>query len=307
VLVWIPNAEGAAFLGTLPSDVEVGIWNGLDPLPGGADRVELVMPSWAGKDDVVRLLGALPALKVVQTVAAGYEWLLGLNRPELSVCNAGDANAAAVADWCLAAVVSDIRRFPTFDRQQSEAVWRPVSAKPLSSHTVVIVGYGAIGKALHARLEPLGCTVVPVASRARDQIRGVDELPGLLPTADVVVLLTPLSEATMHLIDRDALRLLPDGALVVNAGRGAVVDTDALMVELGSGRLRAVLDVTDPEPLPPMHPLWHAKNVRITPHIAGATTGFLSFTYPVAGENIRRLHAGEPLLNVVQGPPVQRR
>ena len=307
MLVWVPTPDGASFMGELPAGTEVVFWNGLEPLPAGANEVEFLVPNWVSKEAIVPLLRTLPRLKVIQVLNAGYEWLLGFDDPSVSICNAGDANAAAVADWCAAAVLSEIKRFPAFDKQQAERRWQMQFGKPLSEHTVVIVGYGAIGKALHERLRPFGCTVIAVASRARDGIRSVEELLDILPIADVVVMLTPLNDATHHLLDADTLALLPDQSIVVNAGRGPIVHTEALMAELESGRLRAVLDVTDPEPLPADHPLWGSQNVRITPHIAGGTTGFFRFTYAMAGDNLRRYVAGEALLNVVAGPAVQKR
>lgn len=292
-------------MGELPPGTEVIYWNGSEPLPDDADEVEFVVPIWTSKEAIVPLLRALPKLKVIQVLNAGYEWLLGFDDASVSICNAGDANAAAVADWCATAVLSEVKRFPAFADQQAQRNWQMQFGKPLSEHTVAIVGYGAIGKALHERLRPFGCTVVAVASRARDGIRSVEELSSILPSADVVVLLTPLTEATHHLMNAASLALLPDQAIVINAGRGPIVDTDALMTELVAGRLRAVLDVTDPEPLPSDHPLWTVPNVRITPHIAGGTTGFFRFTYAMAGENVRRYAAGSPLLNVVAGPAMQ--
>jgi phosphoglycerate dehydrogenase-like enzyme len=160
---------------------------------------------------------------------------------------------------------------------------------------------GSIGRALQFRLEPLGTTVVGVASHARDDLHGIEELPRLLPAADAVVVLTPLNESTRGLIGAAELAAMSDGALLVNAGRGAVVDTEALVPEVQSGRLRAVLDVTDPEPLPDGHPLWTAPGVlAITPHIAGNSPLGNARAAELAGDQLARWVAGEPLHNVVE-------
>jgi phosphoglycerate dehydrogenase-like enzyme len=149
------------------------------------------------------------------------------------------------------------------------------------------------------RLRPFEVEISVVASTARPDVHGIGELPALLPQADIVVLTVPYSASTHHLLDAERLALLPDQALVVNVARGRVVDTQALLAELNNGRLRAALDVTDPEPLPPEHPLWRAPNTIITAHQGGNSDA----TYPRVAALLRRqlehLLAGEPLDNVV--------
>jgi phosphoglycerate dehydrogenase-like enzyme len=171
----------------------------------------------------------------------------------------------------------------------------------LGGWTVLVVGLGSIGRLVQSRLEALGTTVVGVASHARDGVHGVDELPALLPGADAVVLLTPLSDATRGLMGAAELAAMPDGAVVVNAARGAVIDSDALLAEVAGGRLRAVLDVTDPEPLPDDHPLWSAPGVlSITPHVGGDSPLGWQRAAAFAGDQLARWCAGEELLNVVR-------
>jgi phosphoglycerate dehydrogenase-like enzyme len=164
---------------------------------------------------------------------------------------------------------------------------------------VLVLGYGAIGRDLAALLAPFDCEVVGVARRARDGVHGVDAIPDLLPTADVVVNLLPLTEATRGSFGASELAAMRDGALYVNAGRGATTDTAALVEALGEGRIRAVLDVVDPEPLPAEHPLWRAPNVMISPHSAGDTPGAERAAWALAAEQLRRYATGEPLHNVV--------
>ncbi len=170
--------------------------------------------------------------------------------------------------------------------------------RDLDGATALIVGYGSIGRAVEKRLAPFGVTFTRVARLARDGVQTVESLPELLPKAGAVIVLFPMSEATRRLVDASFLAKMRDGAIFVNAGRGGVVDTEALRRELETRRLWAALDVTDPEPLPPDHPLWSAPNLIITPHIAGSTTRWLERAYALAGAQIRRFAAGEPLLNI---------
>ena len=168
---------------------------------------------------------------------------------------------------------------------------------------MLIVGAGSIGHAIEQHLAPFGVTVTRVARTARPEqdVHAVDELPALLPHADVVVLVVPLTEQTRGLVDAAFLAAMPDGALLINAARGPVVDTAALVTELAGGRISAALDVTDPEPLPAGHPLWQLPNVFLTPHTGGSVVGLLPRAYRLAGEQLRRYVAGETLINQVVG------
>jgi phosphoglycerate dehydrogenase-like enzyme len=161
------------------------------------------------------------------------------------------------------------------------------------------VGAGSVGRAVAARLHPFEVDLVLVARSARSGIESVDRLPALLRDAHVVVLTVPLTEQTHHLFDAAMLAAMRDGALLVNAARGPVVDTDALLAELGSGRLWAALDVTDPEPLPPGHPLWSAPQVMITPHVGGDTSAFLPRAWALLRDQLQRYAAGQPLQHIV--------
>ncbi len=178
--------------------------------------------------------------------------------------------------------------------------WGRVRGDDLAGRTVLIVGHGSIGRALEARLAPFEVKFLRVARRARDGVHAVPDLPGLLPQADVVVLLVPLTKETRGLMGAANLGLMKEGALLVNASRGAVVDGEALLVALTAGRIRAALDVTDPEPLPEGHPLWHAPHVLITPHVAGTTPLFRARAERFRRRQIGHALEGEPLENVVR-------
>jgi phosphoglycerate dehydrogenase-like enzyme len=255
------------------------------------------------------VLGDIEGLRLIQTLNAGVEWLLPLVPRGVTLCNASGVHDGPVAEWVVATVVAMERRLLRFVAAQGERRWDTsgnalttepdeIEADDLDGKRVLIVGHGSIGRAVEARLAPFGASVVGVASHARDGVLGPESQPALLPQADVVVLLAPLTDATRGLAGREFLAAMRDGALLVNAARGAMVDHEALEAELRSGRLRAVLDVTEPEPLPAEHSLWTAPNLFITPHVAGTSKRWKRRAYSFVGDQLRRYGAGEPLRNV---------
>jgi phosphoglycerate dehydrogenase-like enzyme len=199
----------------------------------------------------------------------------------------------------VAAILAMVREFPEFVLEQAAGVQRRRRCDVFTGKRVLIVGYGSIGMAVEQRLQGFGVEIVRVARRARAGVSGVESLVGLLPDADVVILLVPSSPARRHLVDAAFLARMHDGALLVNAARGKLVDQAALAAEVGAGRLRAALDVGDPDPLPPDHPLLTLPGVFYTPHQAGRTRLDVPMAYAFIGEQLRRFVAGEPLMNVV--------
>jgi len=240
----------------------------------------------------------MPFPAVVQVLSAGTDWIENLMPTGAVLCNARGARDAPVAEWILGALLGASSGLLECARERT---WRSRELSDLARWTVLVVGMGSIGRLLQSRLRVLGTEVIGVASHARDDLHGVQELADLLPRADAVVVLAPLTDATRGLIGAAELAAMGDGAVLVNAARGPVVDTDALVAEVGTGRLRAVLDVTDPEPLPEDHPLWSAPGVlSITPHIAGDSAAGLAHAAALAGEQLARWCAGEELQNVVR-------
>jgi phosphoglycerate dehydrogenase-like enzyme len=311
VLIWVPASWVATGLtGLSNTEVEI-VALGRDvgqtgdvgdvTVPESVAEVEFYVPSFFPSVAGVGVLSRMPRLKVVQTLTAGVDWLRPDLPPGVALCNARGAHDASTAEWAVAAMLGALRGFPAFTRAQAEARWAYQGTDQLAGKTVLIVGYGSIGAAVERRLAGFEVTVTRVARRARPGVAGLAELPALLPSADVVVLLVPATPETARMADAGFLGLMKDGALLVNAARGTVVDTAALVAEVASGRLRAALDVTDPEPLPPGHPLWSLSGVFITPHVAASTPVSRQRAAQLVREQAEAYARGGPLLNVISG------
>lgn len=303
VKVWIPHERGRAVLGELPG-VTVEVARGPQQLPGDPAGVRFWVPPFLGGADAVALGSRLPDLQVVQLLTAGAESWIGQLPVGVTLCDARGVHDIGTAEWVVTAILSRLRRFDTLARAQARREWAYTEVAPtdeLAGKRVLIVGAGSIGAAVRARLAPFEVTFTLVARTARpdEGVHAVDELPALVPQADVVVLLVPLTEQTRGMVDAAFLAAMPDGALLVNAARGPVVRTADLVAELTTGRICAALDVTDPEPLPADHPLWTLPNVLITPHVGGSVRGLLPRAYRLVAEQLRRFVAGQPLDNVV--------
>jgi phosphoglycerate dehydrogenase-like enzyme len=264
-------------------------------LPDGRDAAAFVLPDWKDRE-TIDALPRLQRLRVVQALSAGTDWIETLVPPWATLCNARGARDAAVAEWVVGALLGDAYGQFTAARARR---WSDALPRELLGSTVLIVGFGSIGRAVKERLDPFGVTVIAVARHAREGVHSTSELPALVEQADAVVVLAPLTPETTRLIDAALLARMRDGALLLNAGRGGVVDTGALLAELESGRLRAVLDVVDPEPLPDDHPLWDAA-LAITPHNAGDTAAAEERAVRLGAEQLARFARGEPLRNVVR-------
>jgi phosphoglycerate dehydrogenase-like enzyme len=298
--VLVPDDEGMRVLSDLPGVRPVRYAHG-EPLPAEAADAEVLIPgpSRAGKRDA--LLEQLPKLKLIQLLSAGAEdWVCAL--PDgvlLSTCRG--AHGGSTAEWVVAVLLSMYRELGGFAADQAVRRWNRHTTDTLQGKRVLIVGAGDLGNELDRRLEPFGTTNTMVGLRAREGVWSVGKLPGLLGSHDVVVLMVPLTSRSRGMVDAGFLAAMADGAVLVNAARGPVVDTAALLAELTSGRIWAALDVTDPEPLPPEHPLWTAPNLVLTPHVAGATSGLQRRSYAVAAAEIARYAGGELPNNLVHG------
>lgn len=298
-LVWLPFDP--ALVGDLPAGLRVERFDATGDLPADADEVELYVPDYTFHPRVVEVIPRLPALRVVQTLTAGVDHVRPYLREGLTLCNARGVHDASTAELAVGLTVASLRGFPDFVRAQDEQRWAFATYPSLADRTVLIVGYGAVGQAIETRLHGFECDVLRVARTARDGVADSSALPDLLRAADVVILAVPDTTETAKLVDADFLAAMRDGALLVNVARGPVVDTDALLAELRRGRLRAALDVTDPEPLPEGHPLWSAPGLLLSPHVGGATSAFTPRAYALVRDQLARFAAGEELRNVVSG------
>ncbi|MCV2488826.1 2-hydroxyacid dehydrogenase [Geodermatophilus sp. YIM 151500] len=270
------------------------------PPSGEAARAQVWVPRAGGaRLPTNGFLEGLPRLRLVQLLSAGAERFVGRLPEGVLLCNARGAHTPSTAEWVLAATLAAQRGIPFFTREQDAGRWSFRTEHTLFGARVLVVGAGDIGRTVGRMLDPFGARVTYVARTAREGVRGTDELPRLLPDADVVVLVVPVTPETTGLVDAAFLAAMHDDALLVNAARGVVVRTDALLAELVAGRLRAALDVTDPEPLPPGHPLWSAPGLLLTPHVGGEIPGTVERGAAAVADQVRRILDGEPLVNLV--------
>ena len=317
--VGYPAILAEELLRDFPPEVE------LVPLPNDLDH-DIDIDVWIPDPYPKRAMSLWPRLRGVRLILslmAGTEWIPGVAGPHVTICNAHGAHNISTAEWTLGAILAVLKYFPLYLDVQRSGVWKrrfeanahyasitgdarphypPIMLEELTGKSVLLVGYGAIGKEIERMLAPFHVKLVRIArtARAKPPVHAVSELDSLLPLAEVVILILPHTAESHHLIGRRQLSLMQQGTLLVNAARGPVVDTDALVEALNAGRIRAALDVTDPEPLPEGHPLWSCPNLLLTPHVAGSSPQFAPRSLRVAADELRRYIAGEPLHNVVQ-------
>jgi phosphoglycerate dehydrogenase-like enzyme len=316
--VGFPAILDPELLTVMPQGIE------LIPLADGLDH-PVDIDVWIPDPYSTRALRVWPHLRGVRLVLsmmAGTEWIPATVGPHVTVCNARGAHNISTAEWTLTAILTMLKYVPLYVDIQRSGDWRrrseasplyqqlthdqrpyhpPVKMEELTGKTVLLVGHGSIGKDIERLLEPFRVEILRVARSARTQplVHPVSELDSLLPRADVIVLILPLTAESKGLIGPEQFALMRQGALLVNAARGGIVQTDALVDALNPGRIRAALDVTDPEPLPADHPLWRCPNLFITPHIGGSSPQFDARALQVAADELRRYMHGEPLKNVV--------
>ncbi|MEV6878755.1 2-hydroxyacid dehydrogenase [Amycolatopsis sp. NPDC051128] len=296
--VLVPDDEGMTVLAEVPRVLPVRYQWG-EPVPPEAAKAEVLIPGRhpAGEE----LWRTLPNLKLIQLLSAGAEDWVGKVPDGVLLSTCRGAHGGSTAEWVVAVLLSLYRRLDAFAVAQREGRWERHSADTLQGKRVLVIGAGDLGRHLRRRLEPFEARCTMVGMTAREGVHGVRELPGLLGFHDVVVLMVPLTSRTRGMVNAEFLAEMRDGAVLVNAARGAVVVTDALVAELTTGRLRAALDVTDPEPPPAGHPLWTVPGLVLTPHVGGAVRGVRGRSYAVAAAEIARYAGGELPDNLVHG------
>lgn len=273
------------------------------------------------RKDAAETFSHLRDVKVIQSMMAGVDWITPWLPKGVTLCDGRGIHDISTSEWVLAAIMSSVKRFPLYRDAQLRQEWigqasvldgflnesgpqmgqYRVLGDDLADKTVLIVGYGSIGAAIEARLAPFGVKILRVARSAKTEpaVSAIDDLHQLIPQADIITITVPLTDQTRSLIGAKELALMKHGALLVNASRGPVVSTEALVEALNQHKLRAALDVTDPEPLPKGHPLWSAPNCLITPHVAGSTPDFIHRAFRFGVAQVKRYLAGESLENVV--------
>jgi phosphoglycerate dehydrogenase-like enzyme len=309
-LAWVPyadHAEAERRLGPIPAGLDLDFYQaGGDAIPGTIAEVAFYVLPYLHGAAALAEAADMPKLQVVQTLTAGYEELLPLLPSTATLCNAAGLHDASTSELAVALALASGRHLDRYARDQSAGAWRPSWGRSLADQHVLIIGYGHIGQAIERRLQGFEvASITRVARHGRSgppEVHPIGDLHLLLPQADVTFLIAPHTPETEHLIGSRELKLLPDQALLVNVARGKLIDTDALLAELSTGRIQAALDVTDPEPLPPDHPLWRAPGVLISPHVGGASSAFGPRAGRLIAAQLARFAAGEPLENVVRAP-----
>jgi len=301
-----PEAELIPLPDDLEGEIEIDVWLP-DPYPTRAMRI------WPH----------LRGVRLILSLMAGTEWISAVAGPHVTISKARGAHNISTAEWTIGAILATLKYFPFYFEVQSSGEWKrrfesparyaritgderpiypPVMVEELTGKRVLLVGHGEIGQEIERMLAPFSVELVRVARTARVEpaVHAVSELDSLLSQAEIVILILPSTTESHHLIGARQFALMQQGTLLVNAARGPIVDTDALVEALNSGRIRAAVDVTDPEPLPEGHPLWKCPNLLITPHLAGSSPQFAPRGLKTAADELRRYMSGEPLRNVVQ-------
>lgn len=299
--LWVPDDVHKKYWAGLPREVRVYGLPREGVLPDAVAEAEFFVPPFGQRARVAEFFARAGKLTVVQTLSAGVDWILPIVPNNIMLADAAGVHDVPVAEWVVAAILAMQKRLPEALVQQRIGQWDPLQLSELEGLSVMILGYGSLGRAVEARLRAFGSHLTRVARRPRHGVHAVAELPGLLPHMDAVVVLVPLTPETEHMVDAAFLARMKEGALLVNAARGRVVDTEALLEVLAGGRIRAALDVTDPEPLPEGHPLWTSPNLMITPHVAGSSPRFLQRAFRLVRTQVERYLRGQPLANVVRG------
>jgi phosphoglycerate dehydrogenase-like enzyme len=298
-LVWLPFDPSE--LGDPPDALR---YEQVDPtvaVPESVAEVEVYVPPYAVGSALADVIPRMTSLRYVLSLTAGVDNIRPAIPAGVTLCSGRGIHDASTAELVLTLVLASLRGVPQFVRAQARREWTPGWHEALADKSVLVVGQGAIGSAIEARLTPFECAVVRVARSAREGVHAVSELPALLPDADVVVLAVPLTDATRGLVDAGFLGAMKQGALLVNVSRGAIVDTAALVAALEAERINAALDVVDPEPLPPDSPLWEAPGVLISPHVGGSSSAMWPRAYRLIRHQLHRIAAGREPVNVMSG------
>lgn len=306
-LIWLPFT--LAEMGELPHRMRYEFWDGTADFPSDPAHVNFYVPPPVTDAGIVtKPLPHMKALEVLHPLSSGVEQYLPhlpTLPPGLVVCNSQGVHSAATAELAMTLILTSLRNMRGFLEAQMRGQWKFRFSSTLVKKTVLIVGYGSVGSTIEKYLMSFDCEVLRVARRRRNDshktIHATEDLPSLLPRADVVVLSLPHTRETHRLFGPELLERMKDGSLLVNVSRGGVIDTDYMLKIVESGRIAVALDVTDPEPLPDDHPLWTTPGVVITPHTGAFTSSFRPNLINFIGGQLSRYAKGLRLRNALDG------
>lgn len=262
-------------------------------------KITFYVPSYMGGRKALEYTERMPSLSVLQLPNAGYDDALEFVRPGVTLCNGRGIHDASTAELAVGLTIASLRGIPEFVRAQEKGEWKHARYRSINDRRIGIVGFGSIGQTIARNLSGFDVEVIGFSQSGRDGSVKIEEFDKYLPTLDVVILILPLTDKSHHFFDARRLSLLKDGALLVNVARGAIIDTDALVEELKTGRIMAAVDVTDPEPLPEGHPLWSAPGILISPHVGGNSSAFEPRAKKLVERQLERLSAGKDLDNII--------
>ena len=293
-VVWTqwPDLKLPAGITHLPTD-------GIAPADGDLDKVEIYVPRYMGGPAAIAMIPEMKSLKVIQSPNAGVDDVLKIRPDGVTLCNAAGVHDASTAELAVGLALASRRGFPEFIRDQIAGTWDHRRFTSLSDSKIGVIGFGSIGKQVVKNLSGFDVSVTSFSKSGREGSIKIDELDKHLPKLDIVILILPLTDESRHMFNKERLAKMKDGALIVNVARGPIIETEALIAELNSGRIYAALDVTDPEPLPAGHPLWKAKNLLLVPHVGGNSTAFEPRGRKLVESQLNLLAQGKPLNNIV--------
>ena len=298
-----------AILGTpeVTADINVdgviaSVWPDFPQSPAAVDceSAQFAVPPYMGDKRGLVAFETMPNLQICQLLTIGFEDVLAVLPESVTVCNAKGVHEESTAELAIALILAGVKGFPGDLSRASTGQWHHHRRGTLSGANVVILGAGGVAQAIFTRLAPFGSRVTMFARSHRGNVKPMSQLGEHLAKADVLIIALPLNDETVGLVDEQMLCQLPDGAMVVNVARGPVMQTAAVIAQAQDGRLDFALDVVDPEPLPPGHPLWQMPNVIITPHVGGNTDAFPIRARRLVREQLQSWVMGAPLVNVVR-------
>lgn len=298
-----PTQELIDAVGPIPENLKAVLWDLENEPRTPLGDIEIAVLPYMASPQRLKNIRLAPNLKIVQTQTTGYDGMVDLIGDRADINTAAGVHAAATAEMAIGLAIASLRGYPQAVRDQQSGHWNPLQWPGLADRTVALVGVGGIGEEIRKRLEPFEVNLLRFGSTARTdehgQVFATADLAAHAAEIEVLILIVPLNDSTHHLVDAELLAQLPDGATVVNVARGPVVQTEAIVAEVASGRLNMASDVFDPEPLPADHPLWQHPNALVIPHNGGNTKAFFPRMVKLLKKQVQSWAAGHDGENLV--------